>query len=215
MKTNRVNYLLLGATWLVGLAAIPFLPQQVPIHWNVAGQVDNYGSPLFAGLFAPAISTAMVLLWPWLPRLDPRGASYAGFERSYSAILSALLVFFLGLHLVTLGFALGLPLDVPRLVVAGVGLLLAVLGLAMRSVQQNYFVGIRTPWTLADPEVWRRTHDVGGWAFALLGAVMLLAALFFPLPLLFPVVLVGVLGVTLFSLGYSYWLWRRLRASIS
>lgn len=213
MKTRRTHYLILAALWLSGLAALPWLPSQVPSHWNAAGQVDGYSSPLVGALLVPAIATLLMLLRPLLPRLDPHGAGYAGFERSYGLVWDALLVFIAGLHLVTLGFALGLPLDVPRLIISGVGVLLAVLGVAIRDVKQNYFVGIRTPWTLADPEVWRRTHQVGGLAFGIVGVVIALAALLLPLEIVVAVVLVGVLGVTLFSVGYSYWAWRQVRVA--
>jgi uncharacterized membrane protein len=76
-------------------------------------------------------------------------------------------------------------------------------------VQPNYFVGVRTPWTLADPEVWRRTHRVGGRVFAAVGVAIAVASLLLPLPPLAALVIVGAIGSAVFLFGYSYWLWRR------
>jgi uncharacterized membrane protein len=213
MRSPLVRYLSVAALWIVGLGALPFLPAQVPIHWNAAGQVDGYGGPLTAALLPAAIGTAVALLTPLLPRLDPRGKSYAAFGDTYALIMNALMLFFVALQLITLGFALGLPLDVARLLMAGVGLLLAVIGNELGRVQPNYFVGIRTPWTLADPEVWRRTHRVGGRLFVGLGVLITLTALLLPPQAAAPVVLVGTLGLTAFVFAYSWWQWRQLTAS--
>lgn len=210
MRSSRLRYLILGALWLIGLAALAFLPERVPIHWNAAGAVDGYGSPLVAALLPAAIGTVIAALTPLLPRLDPRGDNYRAFSGTYALIMNAVMLFMLGLQLVTLGFALGLPLDVARLIGAGVGLLLAAIGNELGRVEPNFFVGIRTPWTLAHPEVWRRTHWVGGRLFAGLGALIALTSLLLPPLFSAPVILVGALGLTVFVFAYSYWQWRRL-----
>jgi uncharacterized membrane protein len=89
-------------------------------------------------------------------------------------------LFLTAVRLITLAYALGCRLPVTTLIGVGVGLLLAVIGNELGHVRPNYFVGIRTPWTLADPEVWRRTHRVGGRAFAALGALIALGPLLLP-----------------------------------
>lgn len=210
MRSPLVRYLSVAALWIIGLGALPFLPERVPIHWNAAGQVDGYGSPLTAALLPAVIGTAVALLTPLLPRLDPRGKNYEAFSGTYALIMNAIMLFFVALQLVTLGFALGLPLDVARLIFGGVGLLLAVIGNELGRVQPNFFVGIRTPWTLADPEVWRRTHRVGGRLFTGLGVLIALMSLLLPTEAAAPLVLVGALGLTAFVFVYSWWQWRRV-----
>jgi uncharacterized membrane protein len=143
----------------------------------------------------PAIVTALAVLTPLLPRIDPRGERYAAFAGTYHLFMNAIALFMTFTHLVTIAFTLGWALPVATTISVGVGLLLAVIGNELGRVQPNFFVGIRTPWTLADPEVWRRTHRVGGRAF-----VALVAA----------VVGGGAAGLVVFVFAYSYWAWRRL-----
>jgi uncharacterized membrane protein len=209
MRNPRLRLVCLAVIWAVGLGALPFLPNPSPIHWNAAGEVDGYGSPLLAALLTPGIATLLVVLAPLLPRLDPRGRNYEAFRGTYELIMNGLLLFFTALQIVTLGYALGWPVSVPRVIGVGVGLLFALIGNELGRVQPNYFVGVRTPWTLADPEVWRRTHRVGGRVFAGVGVLIALSSLLLPLPPLAVVVIAGALGAAVFLFGYSYWLWRR------
>lgn len=210
MANPRVRRICLVVLWLSGLAALPFLPNPTPIHWNAAGEVDGYGSPLLAALLTPAIATAIVLLTPLLPRIDPRGERYVAFQDTYQRFMGAIVLFLTAVQLVTLGYALGLPVPVATTITVGAGLLLALIGNELARVQPNFFVGIRTPWTLADPEVWRRTHRVGGRAFVALGALIALAPLLLPAPAVAAVVLTGALGLVAFVFAYSYWAWRQL-----
>lgn len=210
MRNPRVQYICLAVLWLTGLAALVVLPNPAPIHWNAAGEVDGYGSPLLAALMAPAIVTVLAVLTPLLPRIDPRGERYMAFAGTYHLIMNAIALFLTLTHLVTIAYALGWPVPVATTISVGVGLLLAVIGNELGRVQPNFFVGIRTPWTLADPEVWRRTHRVGGRAFVALGALIALAPLLLPPSLVAAVVGGGAVGVVVFVFVYSYWVWRRL-----
>jgi uncharacterized membrane protein len=215
MRNPRVLYVCLAVLWATGLAALLVLPNPAPIHWNAAGEVDGYGSPLLAALLAPAIVTALAVLAPLLPRIDPRGERYAAFAGTYRRFMGAIALFLTLVHLVTLSGALGLPVPVATTVTVGVGLLLAALGNELGRVQPNYFVGIRTPWTLADPEVWRRTHRLGGRAFVALGVAIALAPLLLPGPAVVAVVLAGSIGLVVLLFGYSYWAWRHPRSADS
>lgn len=212
MRDPRIRFACLAVLWLTGLAALPFLPNPAPIHWNAAGEVDGYGSPLLAAMLSPALGTLLVALTPLLPRIDPRGERYRAFAGTYERFMSAIVLFLTLVHLITLGYALGLPVPVGAAITSGAGLLLATIGNELGRVQPNYFVGIRTPWTLADPVVWRRTHRVGGRAFVALGVVVALAPLL-PPPAVAIVIVTAVLGVVVLLFAYSYLLWRRLHGA--
>jgi uncharacterized membrane protein len=210
MRNPRVQYVCLAVLWLTGLAALAVLPNPSPIHWNAAGEVDGYGSPLLAALLAPAIVTVLAVLTPLLPRIDPRGERYVAFAGTYHLFMNAIALFLTLTHLVTIASALGWAVPVATTISVGVGLLLAVIGNELGRVQPNFFVGIRTPWTLANPEVWRRTHRVGGRAFVALGVLIALAPLLLPSSLVAAVVGGGAIGLVVFVFVYSYWAWRRL-----
>ena len=188
------------------------LPAQVPSHWGINGQIDGTMSRLVGALFSPAIGILMWLLLLVLPRIDPRRDAYAAFSGTLQLFINTLVLFFALIHVGMLGIALGWRIDMPRLIIVGVGPLFAVLGNELGRVQPNWFVGIRTPWTLADPEVWRRTHRVGGRLFFALGLLFAVAGLLLPLAANMVLVMGGVLAIVVFSFGYSYLLWRQRAA---
>jgi uncharacterized membrane protein len=209
MRSQRTLYIIVAAMFVFSLAALPFMPNPAPLHWNAAGQVDGYGSPLLAVLLAPLIALATLVLMPLMPKLDPRHENYANFAGSYRLIMAALVLFFALLHVITVGAALGWPISIPRAMMLGLGLLFGLIGNELGRVQPNYFVGIRTPWTLADPEVWRRTHRAGGRMMAGAGLLLLVLGLVAPEELGFFLGIGGILAASFGAMAYSYWLWRQ------
>ncbi|MBI2874796.1 MAG: SdpI family protein [Firmicutes bacterium] len=202
LKRDSILMVLLLAA-LVGAAAVyPFLPARVPIHWNAAGEIDNYGSRAFGAFFGPLLGLGMYLLMLAVPLIDPRKANYATFVSTYRLFRWVITLFMLMIWVVTMFVSLGYPVDVGIVVRLGVGALFVFIGNHLGNVRHNYFVGIRTPWTLADPEVWRRTHRVGGWVMVAGGLLVMASAL---LPgekawIVLLVVAVGLsLGLTLYS----------------
>jgi immunity protein, SdpI family len=187
--------------------AYPQLPAQVATHFNLHGQPNGWSSRLVAALFAPALGIALALVFTVLPRIDPRGANYAKFGPTYWTIANAVLVFVAALHVLSLGKALGWDVNMTRVASLGVGGLLVVLGNLMTRIRPNWFVGIRTPWTLSSDTVWRRTHRFGGWAFMIAGLCVAFTAL-----LASPWALYGAIGVAgaaaLGSVVYSYVVWK-------
>jgi len=147
-----------------------------------------------------------------LPRIDPRGQGYTGFFRTYALIMNSLVLFFAGLQVITIGVAVGWPVSVPRLLSVGMSLLIIVLGNELGRVTPNYFVGIRTPWTLADPDVWRKTHRVGARLFVAGGGLAALSSLVVPEAWLFVATLLFVIVPVLATIPYSYVVWRQLRS---
>lgn len=212
MRSRWLAPLCIVAMAIFGAAVYNRLPAQVPMHWNITGEVDRAASRLEGVLFLPLLSLGMWLLLLVLPRIDPRRASYSSFKGTFYLFINAIILFLAALYLITLGIALGWNISVPQFVGAGIGLLLAALGNEMGRVKPNWFVGIRTPWTLSDPEVWRRTHRVGGRIFFIAGLTMIMASLLLPPAYAFAVILVGALGAALVSTVYSYVVWRQ-RAS--
>jgi uncharacterized membrane protein len=198
--------------WGFGLIMLPSIPDPAPIHWNAVGEVDGYGSPWIVALLPPIMATIMALLALVLPRIDPRGQGYTGFFRTYALIMNSLVLFFAGLQVITIGVAVGWPVSVPRLLSVGMSLLIIVLGNELGRVTPNYFVGIRTPWTLADPDVWRKTHRVGARLFVAGGGLAALSSLVVPEAWLFVATLLFVIVPVLATIPYSYVVWRQLRS---
>lgn len=167
--------------FLTSLAALPYLPDQMPMHWNFAGEVDRYGSKYTSALLTPLLGIAMLFLFPLFRKIDPRSTNYEKFESTYNVLQSAILAFFFLIHLAIIGAGLGYEVSVPRLIQLSLGLLFLVIGNVMPRIKPNYFTGIKTPWTLADETVWARTHRFAGWSFVLGGISMILFSLIYPL----------------------------------
>lgn len=212
MRNLRLMLVVVVLMWGFGLIMLPSIPDPAPIHWNAAGEVDGYGSPWIVALLPPIVATIMALLALVLPRIDPRGQGYTGFFRTYALIMNSLVLFFAGLQVITIGVAVGWPVSVPRLLCLGMSLLIVVLGNELGRVTPNYFVGIRTPWTLADPDVWRKTHRVGARLFVAGGGLAALSSLAVPEEWLFVATLLFVIVPVLATIPYSYVVWRQLRS---
>jgi uncharacterized membrane protein len=143
--------------------------------------------------------------------MDPKRASYKRFRGTYDAALVAIVAFLIALHVAALGVALGWPIRLERLVLPGAGLLLIVIGNILPRARQNWFFGIRTPWTLSSERVWERTHRVGGYLMIVLGAMLVVAGFMSEGWAKLVIVVAAPVILTLGTFGYSYFLWRHER----
>ncbi|MGX1984167.1 putative membrane protein [Thermolongibacillus altinsuensis] len=174
MKTNRFVVMLMVFSYLLSLIAIPYLPDEVAIHWNLAGEADGYSSKWFGAFILPLAMTWCLLLMALLPKMDPEKANDEKFKGSYNMLINVFALFFIAFHVITLAYNLGFPVDVGLFVPIGVGVLFIVLGNYMPKFKRNYFVGIRTPWTLESETVWDKTHRIGRKVFVLMGFALML-----------------------------------------
>lgn len=185
----------------------PHAPDTVATHWGVDGQPDAWGSKATGLLMLPGVALGTWAFMLILPRFDPGRANYATFGGVYTAIRSVLIAFFAVMHGGALAAALGHEVDMGRIAAPAAGLMLLLLGGMIGKVRPNWFVGIRTPWTLTSKRAWTRTHRVGGWAFVLHGAVVFVAGLVSP-PVAYAALFVGSLGIVAFVFAYSYLVWK-------
>lgn len=183
------------------------LPDQVPLQWGLDGTVrcGGKGELLLMLLLSPLLAALLL----GLPKLDPRRKNYARFQRHYDVMCVAILLFLAGIDGVVLTEALRPgAVTVWRLVAVGVGLLLAVLGNLMPKVKSNFFVGIKTPWTLSDPDVWNRANRLGGILFFALGLTLAFAGLLLPELVVLAVLLAGLPAAAGLPILLSY-IWYR------
>lgn len=200
--------LLLAASLAAGLILYPSLPPLVPSHWNIHGEVDRHSSRLWAALGLPAVTAALYALMLLTPLVDPRRSNYPRFAGAYRLIRLSLVAYLVGLHALLLLAATGRPVDVTAAVRVATSLLFVVLGNVLGQVRPNYFVGIRTPWTLASERVWVKTHRAAARAWVAGGLVELAGAAAEPVTG-FAILLAALGGATLFSVIYSYAAFRR------
>ena len=184
------------------------LPELVPTHWNVNGEVDDWSSRLWGAWTIPLVMAAMLLAFRAFPLIDPRRENYPKFAGAYEGILIIVLLFMLALHLSLLSTMLGRPVAVMRLMPVGVGLLLIGIGALLPRAHANWFIGIRTPWTLSNDRVWERTHKFGGVVMIATGVLVTASA--FLAPLWTHRVMAGAIAaMAVIVIAYSYFAWRQ------
>jgi uncharacterized membrane protein len=207
-RTEWPHWLLLAAMFALAATTWGSAPDRIPVHWNIAGQVDRWGGRFEGLLSIPLLALGIYLLMRVLPGLDPGRANYAAFAGPYATLRLAIVVVMAALYALLVLWVRGVRVSIAVWVPLLIGALLVVVGNLLGKVRPNWFVGIRTPWTLSSTLAWNRTHRAGGWLFVLMGVLMMLCAALRAEWALWTMLAVGGAGV-LGLVVYSYVLWRR------
>ncbi len=208
MRRRWFGLVIAALAVVLSIWAYPQLPPTIATHWNVGGTADGFSSRATAVLIMPLVIIALTGLFNVLPKLDPRGANYAKFIDTYWLIANAVILFILIGHGMIIATGLGYPVKVDRFMPIGIGLLFIVLGNYLTRVEPNWFIGIRTPWTLSSDTVWRKTHRTGGWLMVV-GGFVLAASVFLPQGAFLPLLIAAILIVAVIPVVQSYILWKR------
>jgi len=196
------------------IVAYPSLPSVVPIHWDAHGHVNGWGPKWSLFLYGPGSVLFIVLMFSALPWLSPKKFEVDSFRATYLYIMIILVAMMAYCNLLILMSALGsrggIVLDVSRAVVGGVCLLIALLGNVLGKVRRNFFVGIRTPWSIANEQVWNATHRFAARTF-FVGGLLGLLAVILRAPFWAPIILIliAVLSPAVYSLVFYKQLERR------
>lgn len=211
LKFEWPIWLLMAGLLVTAFLVYPHLPDRVPSHWNIRGEIDGYQGRSFGAFFAPLMSIGLYLMMLFLPLIDPKRENYLRFKGAYTFLRWGLVLFMAVLYGVTLMTAFGYPVNVNLVIKAMVACLFIVIGNFMGQFRHNYFVGIKTPWTLANEEVWQRTHRMGGILWVICGLICLVMAPFdntWSAAIYFGAIMVMALGPII----YSYLVFARLNS---
>ncbi|HET7308287.1 MAG TPA: SdpI family protein [Gammaproteobacteria bacterium] len=206
-RSLALGFVLALAAFAVAAWLYPSLPDPVPSHWNAAGEADDYMAKPWGAFITPLFMLGTWIVLAALPKISPRGYRLDQFIGVYGIVTLAILVTILIVVIVTLLAAAGAQLDLTRIVFIVVGGLFVVLGNYMGKMRKNFFVGIRTPWTLASDEVWVRTHRLGGWLFVLAGFAIIVVGILKLAPWAF---MAAIGGAALIPAIYSYFAYRQV-----
>lgn len=149
------------------------LPDAMAIHWDAGGTADRTASKPVGALLLPALAAGLLVLLEALPRIDSLGDNVAAFRETYDLFMVSVVALLVAIHGVVLAANLGYEVDVTAITLVFVGGLLLVSSVVLKRAKPNWFVRIRTPWTLSSPDVWERTHELGATLFALAGVASL------------------------------------------
>ena len=198
---------LIAIAVLAGLLLWSRLPDPMPAHWNAAGEIDGYMSKFWGVFLIPIISIALASLFLIIPNIDPLKANIAQFRSTFNWFIVVFVVYMLYLYTLTLFAALGTSFNMTLMLLPAVGLLFIGIGYLMNGAKRNFFIGIRTPWTLSSDTVWDETHKLGSKLFMLGGVVTILCAFLGEAGIW--IMLVAMLAATFVPIVYSYVLYQR------
>ncbi len=214
---KQINWKKEAIVWLILL--LPFIytaimwnkvPGRVPTHFNVKGEADDYSTKAFALLLLPVMNVIIYFVLFFIPRIDPRKKNYAFFGSSYQNIRLLIHLFFAGIFIfITQTTSGGKPLQLNAFF-SGMLLFFALLGNYMRTVRSNFFVGIRTPWTLSSDVVWRKTHELGGRIWFYTGIILAIVVFFLPQTAATVVMFSGIFLMVIIPVVYSYLEYRKI-----
>lgn len=199
---SAIKIILIAAMYLTGYLVLNKLPDMVPSHWNIAGEPDSWMLKNRAVWLFPTITLGLAWLFKYLPKIDPKKAKYAQFKRAWEIFQIVFLLFFAYIYFVTLYASLHSGVNVGKWILMGVGILFVVIGNYMSKIKQNFFVGIKTPWTLSSEDVWNKTHRLGSWCFVICGLLFIIESQwnFF----LIPVFVTAIIIMVAVPIIYSY-----------
>lgn len=201
-------FLLAVAVTLFAWAKVP-ADAQIPIHWNAQGEVDNYGSKVFGLLMGPGLIFFISLLLAFVPRMEPRRDNLLQSQKAYKVVWGFIVVFMLGLHLITTSAALGKDVNMATMMSFAMGILFMAIGNYMGKIRSNFMFGIRTPWALSSDLSWNKTHRLGGRLFFLVGLLVFVSAFFQRGDLSFGLLIGGLFVTLILVFPYSYWVWKQ------
>jgi len=206
--TTIIVLVLIAIALIAGVALWNQLPDQMASHWGANDQV-NGTMPKFWGVFLmPIITTGMFLLFLFIPNIDPLKANIEKFRETFNLFIVLIVAFMLYVYGLTLVWSLGYrDFKMSAAMLPFIGILFIGIGYMLRKAKRNFFIGIRTPWTLSSDSVWDKTHQLGSVLFMLSGALAIVGS-FFGGMTAFWLMFIPLIGSTMVLVIYSYVLYR-------
>ena len=212
-RSLLVSIGLIAAVIIMSVTVYPSLPDRIPIHWNIHGEIDGWSAKLWGVSLIPLMMFVLLLIFRALPWLSPKQFTLSSFYSTYEFIVLIILSYLAYMQGVMLWTAIDPKFDASRVIVGGMCLMFAALGNLLGKIRRNFWVGIRTPWTIASERVWNTTHRLAAKLFVCAGAIGFVAAVVGlpPMPM-FVIMLSAILFASLFPVAYSLYLYKVLES---
>lgn len=206
--TIIVLLMLVGAT-LAGLLLWNRLPDPMASHWGLNDEVNGYISKFWGVFLMPLITVGMFLLFLIVPNIDPLKANIAQFRDVFNLFIALIVAFMTYIYILSLRWNLGYTdFAMSKAMLPALGILFFFVGYMFRKAKRNFFIGIRTPWTLSSDKVWDETHRFGSVLFMVSGVLAFMGS-FFGEMIAFWFLFVPLIVSTLITVVYSYVLYQR------
>ncbi|MBU0530385.1 MAG: SdpI family protein [Candidatus Aenigmatarchaeota archaeon] len=194
-------------SFLITIYYYPQFPAEVASHWNAAGEVDGYMSKFWGLFITPLISIAILLLLIGIPRIDPLKQNVKKFRTHYDRLIILVMAFLVYMHILIIYSNLGINFNMIQMLSPAIGILFYYLGSIMPNLKRNWFIGIRTPWTLSNDKVWDKTHKTGAKYFKISGIIAIVGILI-PQYAIWLMIVPIILAV-IYTLVYSYFAYQK------
>jgi len=205
MNTRKAIIIIFGLvliSFVIGVYFYSQMPSQMASHWNAQGEVDGY-MPKFWGLFLmPLINIGLALFLIIIPKIDPLKENIEKFRGYYNWFIILFFAFMLSMYIQTILWNLGIEISPNMFFPIGLGLLFFYAGILCENAKRNWFIGIRTPWTLSSERVWEKTNKLGGKLFKVVGVFALFGAFFEKCAVFF--VIIPVISISVYIIIFSY-----------
>lgn len=201
-KSETIILAIIFVSFIIGVYFYPQMPEKIASHWNAQGQANGY-MPKFWGLFfMPLISAGVLLLFILIPRMDPLKANIEKFRKYYDGFAMVVILFLFYVYILTIFWNMGARFNMTALLSPALGALFCYSGILTENAKRNWFIGIRTPWTLSNEKVWEKTHKIGGKLLEAAGVIAFAGVFFQNRAIVF--VLVPIILVAIYTIVYSY-----------
>lgn len=207
-KSTLAILIIIIALFVIAITIYPILPGQLASHWNATGEVNGYMGKFWALFLVPFISIVLFMVFFLIPKIDPLKENIGKFRVSFDRFVVVIELFLFYVYVLTIFWNLSLKFNMTLALLPAMAVLFYYIGVMTEKSKRNYFIGIRTPWTLSSDEVWDKTHALGGKLFKVAG-VASLAGLLFP-KIAFYFILVPILASAIISIIYSYIIWKKI-----
>jgi uncharacterized membrane protein len=202
------QWLIVAAMFAAAALVWQITPDSIPVHFGLNGEPNRYGGKVEGLLALPLVALGVLLLLKFVPRIDPLQERHAEFATAYNVVILAIVAFLALVYAVILAAIFNVGMNITAALSILVGLLFVVIGVVIDRVSPNWFVGIRTPWTLSSERAWVATHHAGRPVFVGMGVALVLAGLIQTTWALYVAIAICVLG-GLGLIAYSYVVWRQ------
>jgi uncharacterized membrane protein len=209
LRKDAALLVLLALDVVFGFVAWNRMPARVPTHWGVSGEVNGWGPAWVNAFLPPAIAVVLYLSFLYLPLIDPLHRNYGTFGGPLRFLRFLIVGFLVVVHVLVVLASLGVAVPMDTAMRVALPLLFAGIGSRLASLGNNWFFGIRTPWTLASEEVWTKTHSLGGRLWTI-GGLLLVPCALLPNPAGLAVLVAGIAVFALVPVVYSAVLFKRL-----
>jgi len=212
MKKSNVAILgIILLSFAIGIYFFPLLPDQLASHWNKKGEVDGYMGKFWGVFLMPIISVVLYLMFLIMPRIDPLKENVQKFRKYFDGFIIGIMLFLLYIYVLTIAWNYGWRFNLVQYMSPALGVLFYLCGVLTKHSKPNWFIGIRTPWTLMNEKVWEKTHHLGGKLFKVAGVISIFGAVFPGYA--FWLILIPALIAGIYPVIYSYLEYKKLIAS--